>query len=43
MRSCGWVLFFAGVATVLAFDAKEAEKSFKEGLRFEQQSQWKDA
>ncbi len=35
-------LVLAGVA-LAASDPKEAEKPYKDGLRFEQDSQWKEA
>jgi tetratricopeptide (TPR) repeat protein len=41
LLSFALLLCFAGV--VLASDPKEAEKPFKDGLRYEQNGQWKEA
>ncbi len=44
MRTCRLLLLvFAGLAAAMATDPKQAEKPFKDGLRFEQDSQWKEA
>src|SRR5579862_5243530 len=44
MRSCRLLfLICAGLLVGLAADPKLAEKPFKDGLRFEQDKQWKEA
>src|SRR5580658_8504557 len=44
MRPCVLLfLVFAAAGVVLASDPKQAEKPFKDGLRYEQNSQWKEA
>ena len=43
MRRCSLALLFCLAGVVLAADPKQAEKPFKDGLRYEQNSQWKEA
>src|SRR5271156_1339920 len=43
MRVFGFALLFCFAGSVLASDPKQAEKPFKDGLRYEQNSQWKEA
>ncbi len=43
MRRCCFALLCCFAGVVLAADSKQAEKPFKDGLRYEQNSQWKEA
>src|ERR1700685_102793 len=43
MRRCSFALLFCLAGVILASDPKQAEKPFKDGLRYEQNNQWKEA